>query len=339
MSGAACVCRRFPARKKFRFRSFCAGLPVLNPLSCALMHAETIIQGRLIGPAEVGLVRRLLVEHPDWHRTRLSQELCAIWDWRNGSGRIKDMAARTLLLKLEQRGLVVLPPRRRSANNIVRNRSLCLRDHDQTPIAGSLQTLLPLSINRIGKDAADLTIFKSLIAQHHYLGLRNTVGENLKYLARDRHGRLVGALLFGSAAWQMQPRDVFIGWSVSARRSRLSNITNNTRFLIPGWVRVPHLASHILSRVSRHLDADWQDKYGHRIHLLETFVDRDRFRGTCYRAANWICVGQTQGRTRNGPRGAPPAPIKDVYVYPLSKHFRRELCDPPAPEPTGRAGR
>jgi len=290
------------------------------------MNAATIIQGRSIGSAEVERVRILLAEHPEWTRTRLSQELCDLWDWRNGAGRIKDMAARTLLLKLEQRGLIVLPPRQRTPSNAARNRSLCLREHDQTPIAGSLRTLLPLSINMIEKDAADLAVFKSLMAQHHYLGLRNTVGENLKYLIADRHGRLVGALLFGSAAWQTQPRDTFIGWSVSARRSGLSHITNNTRFLIPGWVRVPHLASHILARVSRRIDTDWQEKYGHRIHLLETFVDRDRFRGTCYRAANWICVGQTQGRTRNGPRGAPPVPIKDVYVYPLSKYFRQELC-------------
>lgn len=312
--------------RKVACRSFFAGLTRPNALSCALMSTETIIQGRLIGPAEVGLVRHLLAEHPDWHRTRLSRELCEVWDWRNEAGRIKDMAARTLLLKLEKLEWVVLPPRQRPAPNAPRNRALCLRDHDQTPIAGSLRALLPLSINRVEKDAGDLALFKSLIAQHHYLGLRNTVGENLKYLIRDRHGRLVGALLFGSAAWQTQPRDAFIGWSVSARRSGLSHITNNTRFLIPGWVRVPHLASHILACVSRRIAADWQEKYGHRIHLLETFVDRDRFLGTCYRAANWICVGQTQGRTRNGPRGAPPVPIKDVYVYPLSKHFRRELC-------------
>ncbi len=291
------------------------------------MNAETIIQGRSIGSAETGLIRRLLHEHPEWHRTRLSQELCAIWNWRNDAGRIKDMAARTLLLKLEQREMIMLPPRRCSANNAVRNRSLCRIDHDQRPIAGSLQTLLPLSISVVVENIDDLATFKSLIAQHHYLGLRNTVGENLKYLVRDRHGRLVGALLFGSAAWKTKPRDVFIGWSIQARRARLSQITNNTRFLIPGWVRVPHLASHILSRVSRRLDTDWQEKYGHRIHLLETFVDRDRFLGTCYRAANWICVGQTQGRTRNGPRGAPPAPIKAVYVYPLNKNFRQELCD------------
>jgi len=290
------------------------------------MIAETVIQGRRIGAAEIGLVRHLLGEHQDWHRTRLSQELCAAWNWRNGSGRLKDMAARTLLLKLEQRGLIVLPPRQSTANNAARNRSLCLLDHDQTPVVGSLRDRLPLSIGVVDGDAEQLAIFKSLIAQHHYLGLRNTVGENLKYLIRDSGGRLLGALLFGSAAWQTKPRDAFIGWSVQARRAGLSCITNNTRFLIPEWVRVPHLASHILSRVSRRIDADWQEKYEHRIHLLETFIDRSRFLGTSYRAANWIRVGQTQGRTRNGPRGAPPAPIKDVYVYPLSKNFRRELC-------------
>jgi hypothetical protein len=308
------------------------------------MIAETIIQGRPIGSAELQLVRRLLGEHPDWSRTRVSQELCTIWNWRNEAGRLKDMAARTLLLKLEQRDFIVLPARRNPPVNAVRNRSPALQEHDRTPIAGSLQALLPLSIHTVGSDVRDLALFKSLIAQHHYLGLRNTVGENLKYLVRDGHGRVVGALLFGSAAWQTKPRDAFIGWGGAARRAGLSRITNNTRFLIPEWVRVPHLASHILSRVSRRVDADWQAKYAHPIHLLESFVDRSRFRGTSYRAANWICVGQTQGRTRNGPRGAPPAPIKDVYLYPLSKRFREELClpvsarqtaHPPTPEPKG----
>ncbi len=290
------------------------------------MHTEMVIQGRSIETAEVDRIRRLLAEHHDWNRTRLSRELCAAWNWRNDRGRPKDMACRTLLLKLERRGLIVLPPRRNPPVNGARNRSMPLLDHDRSPVVGSLRELLPVSISIVDGEADERAIFKSLIAQHHYLGLRNTVGENLKYLVRDSRGRLLGALLFGSAAWQTKPRDTFIGWSVQARRSGLSHITNNTRFLIPGWVRVPHLASHILSRVSRRIDADWQKKYGHRIHLLETFVDRHRFLGTCYRAANWLCVGQTQGRTRNGPRGASPAPIKDVYVYPLSKHFRRELC-------------
>jgi hypothetical protein len=290
------------------------------------MSTEMVIQGRSIGPDELERVRRLLGEHPTWNRTRLSRELCAAWNWRNDQGLPKDMACRTLLLKLEQRGWITLPPRRNPPINGARNRALPRLDHDRSPVVGELRELLPLSVRPVDAEAAERAIFKSLIAQHHYLGLRNTVGENLKYLIRDPRGRLLGALLFGSAAWQTQPRDAFIGWSVSARRAGLSRITNNTRFLIPEWVHVPHLASHILARVSRRIDADWQTKYGHRLHLLETFVDRGRFRGTCYRAANWVYVGQTQGRTRNGARGAPPAPVKDVYVYPLSKNFREELC-------------
>lgn len=290
------------------------------------MNTKTIIQGRLIGSAEVEMIKRLLTENPDWHRTRLSRELCAIWNWRNDSGCVKDMAARTLLLKLERRGQIILPPRQSSANNAIRNKNISLLDHDQALVVGSLQTLLPLSVNVVGKNAADLMIFKSLITQHHYLSMRNTVGENLKYLIRDCRNRVIGALLFGSAAWQTRPRDAFIGWSISARRSNLRYITNNTRFLIPEWIRVPNLASHILSRVSRRIDCDWQAKYGHRIYLLETFVDQSRFRGTCYQAANWIRTGQTQGRTRNGKYGESPVSTKDVYVYPLNRDFRKELC-------------
>jgi len=315
------------AKKNFCFVAFCSGLTGRNRLLYALMTTENVIQGRLIGTAEVDLIRRLLGEHPDWHRTRLSRELCVLWDWRNDAGRMKDMAARTLLLKLEQRGLVVLPSRRGPSVNAHRNRSLPFCDHDRTPIVGSLQTLMPLTVSTVGGRCEELGLFKSLLGRHHYLGLQNTVGENLKYLVRDRHGRVVGALLFGSAAWQTRPRDAFIGWSIAARKARLSLITNNTRFLIPAWVAVPHLASHILAHVSRRIDSDWRAKYGHRIELLETFVDRSRFRGTCYRAANWICVGQTQGRTRNGPNEGPSVPIKDVYVYPLNRHFRKELCD------------
>jgi hypothetical protein len=168
-------------------------------------------------------------------------------------------------------------------------------------------------------------LFQFLLQRYHYLGQRNCVGENLKYLVRERHGRPVACLLFGSAAWQCQPRDAFIGWTPAARRRQLSRLTNNTRFLILPWVRVPHLASHILSRVTRRLSQDWQAKYGHPIHLLETFVERDRFAGTAYRAAGWIAVGATTGRGRNGPGRAPQGPVKEVYLQPLSADFRRRL--------------
>lgn len=159
-----------------------------------------------------------------------------------------------------------------------------------------------------------------------YLGYRGAVGENIKYLIRDAHGRPLACLLFGSAAWKTAPRDAFIGWNYRSREGNLRYLTNNMRFLILPWVRVPHLASHILSRIARRIRQDWEEKYGHPIYVLETFVDRSLFRGVCYRSANWILTGQTKGRTRNDRNHAIHAPIKDVYVYPLIKDFRRRLC-------------
>jgi hypothetical protein len=157
------------------------------------------------------------------------------------------------------------------------------------------------------------------------LGFKPVPGENLRYLALAVTGQPVACLLFAAAAWQVAGRDRFIGWSAATRPTRLSLITNNTRFLIPPWVKVPSLASHVLARVSRRIVTDWQEKYGHPVHLLETFVDTARFKGTCYRAANWIDLGQTTGRTRNDRYSRIQAPLKDLYVYPLHRHFRREL--------------
>ena len=149
---------------------------------------------------------------------------------------------------------------------------------------------------------------------------------SLVRLVCERQGRPLAGLLFGSAAWQCQPRDAFIGWSSAERQRQLRFLTNNTRFLILPWVRVPHLASHILSRVTRRLSGDWQDKYGHPIYLLETFVERDRFAGTCYRAAGWIAGGATTGRGRNAPGLAPQGPVKEIYLQPLRADFRQRLC-------------
>jgi len=303
------------------------------------MSTESIIQGRSIGSVELGLIRRFLSENPGWNRTRLSRELCVAWDWRNERGQIKDMAARTLLLKLERRGWIALPAPLHCPDNAGRNRVWPGIKPDRTPIIAALSRLLPLSVRPVDTDANDRALFRSLVARHHYLGLRNTVGENLKYLARDVQGRVVGALLFGSAAWKTQPRDAFIGWDAPCREAGLTRITNNTRFLIPEWVRVPHLASHVLARVTRRISDDWQAKYGHRVYLLETFVDRSRFRGTCYRAANWILVGQTQGRTRNDRYSVIQVPVKDIYVYPLSRNFRRELGGTAYSRSEGRADR
>ncbi len=293
---------------------------------------ETVIeiQGRRLGTAELGLIRRMLSEHPDWHRTRVSREVCTAWDWRNGAGRLKDMACRSLLLKLEAQGLVELPARRQAPVNAARNRRLPSVEYSRTPINGSLGRLMPLAVVTVDAGGEDAGLFKRLIAEHHYLGLRNTVGENLKYLVRDNRGRALCCLLFGSAAWRCKARDRFIGWDEATRRENLSGLTNNTRFLILPWIRVKNLASYVLGRVARRIAEDWQSKYGHAVLALETFVQRDRFAGTCYQAANWRKVGQTTGRTRNDiANKGPLSSVKDVYVYGLRQGFRRDLCATP----------
>ena len=285
-----------------------------------------VTQGRELRAADIDLIQGLLAEHPDWGRTRLSEALCRRWDWRNAQGRFKDMAARTLLLKLERGGLIRLPRRQRPSSNGLRNRQAPLVAHATEPIRDALGDLRPLRLSVVESGSADLQLFNCLLRRYHYLGHRNTVGENLRYLARDRAGRPLGCALFGSAAWKCAARDAFIGWERRAREHNLSRLTNNTRFLVLPWVTVPHLASHLLGSIGRQIRADWQSKYGHPVDALETFVDRSRFRGTCYRAANWVPLGATQGRSRNDRDHGIRVSIKEVYLYPLIQDFRRELC-------------
>ena len=285
-----------------------------------------IIQGRVIGAAQLDEVRQLLGAHPDWHRSRLSVELCRRWDMRGADGTLKDMACRNLLLKLERAGHFRLPPPRNGSPNAHRNRTIAVVVHDTEPVTVELRALSPLSVTVAPRGTADERLFNCLVSRHHYLGLRSTVGENLKYMVRAADGRPLACLLFGSAAWKTQARDLFIGWDRATRERNLQRLTNNTRFLILPWVRVPCLASRVLSLVVRRIRSDWEAKYGHPVHLLETFVDRSRFRGTCYQAANWVRLGATQGRTRNDRHRCIRASVKDVYVLPLGKTFRRELC-------------
>lgn len=284
-----------------------------------------VVQGRALSAEDIGLIQGLLAAQRDWGRTRLSEELCRRWDWRNPRGRIKDMAARTLLLKLERAGHIRLPPRRRTSTNGFRNRDAPLVAHATAPICGAVRELRPLAVTVVDPGSADLRLFNCLLARYHYLGHRHTVGENLRYLVRDRGGRPVGCALFGSAAWKCAARDAWIGWDRGTRAANLGWLTNNTRLLVLPWVEVPHLASHLLAGLARRIRADWQAHYGHPVHALETFVDRDRFRGTCYRAANWICVGQTQGRSRQDRDHTLRVPIKDVYLYPLIPEAREAL--------------
>ena len=272
------------------------------------------------------LIRAWLQAHPDSNRTRLSRDLCQAWNWRNGAGRLKDMAARSLLLTLEARGQIQLPPRRTASVNGLRNRQLGPIAHDQSPIAEPLQSLQPVRVEPVNSSSPAARLFQFLLQRYHYLGQRNCVGENLKYLARDRQGRPLACLLFGSAAWQCAPRDQWLGWTAEQRQAQLSRATNNTRFLILPWVRVRHLASHLLGQTTARLSADWEAKYGHPIYLVETFVEQPRFAGTCYRAAGWQAVGLTTGRTRNDDGRKPRSARKAIYLKVLPGAARRRLA-------------
>ena len=291
----------------------------------AFMDETFVVQGRRLGPADIDRIRDLINENPNWSRRRLSEVLCAEWEWRNGSGRMKDMAARSLLVKLQARGVIELPPRRQTPSNRMVCRRLVRHDRDTTPVRGALQDLGPLNLREISADGAERMRFAAALAEYHYLGYRGTVGENLQYMVTNEAGQLLACLLFGSAAWKCRARDQFIGWTPERRARNLHLVTNNTRFLILPFVRIPHLASWILGRVLRRLSADWQSKYGHPIFLVETFVEQERFAGTSYKASNWIRLGATTGRSRQDRRHTLQVPVKDVYLYPLDSGFRKEL--------------
>jgi hypothetical protein len=289
------------------------------------MDKTFVVQGREITPEDITRIRELIAGNRHWSRWRLSKVLSAEWNWRNANGQLKDMAARSLLVKLNERGLITLPPRKQVPSNRMASRSIQLPVWDRMPVCGPLQSLEPLTIREISSEPADRHQFSSALAEFHYLGYRGTVGENLQYVVTDADGRPLACLLFGSAAWKCRPRDEYIGWNPQQRARNLHYLTNNTRFLILPWVRVPHLSSRILGRVLRRLSSDWQKKYGHPIVLVETFVEQQRFSGTSYKASNWILVGSTTGRSRQDREHTIRVPVKDVYIYSLARRFRQEL--------------
>ena len=290
------------------------------------MDVPLVLQGRLITAADLDQIRALQATHPTWSRRQVSVALATAWDWRTPAGRLKDMASRALLGKLEARGLITLPVRRRVASNRMAARPVPTRAWDQTPVTGSLRAVGPVTVTEVSGDAEARTEVAAALAAFHYLGARGTVGENLQYTVRDPRGRLLACLRFGSAAWSCRARDTYIGWTATQRAQRLTWVTNNTRFLILPGITVPHLASWTLGHVLRRVSADWQHKYGHPILLVETFVDRARFAGTSYRAANWQHLGATTGRSRQDRYTTLRVPVKDVYGYPLHRTFRAELC-------------
>lgn len=285
------------------------------------MEAAQRIQGRLVSAEEIHWLGEWIDANPQWSRKAIARALCAQWEWRDGKGRLKDFAARSLLLKLAEQGRLRLPAlrSRRAGSSWCQHRPVGeeLDWQEPAPWAGTLAQLRPLSFEVIAARSAGYRRWNFYLNRYHYLGLR-IVGENVGYLVRDRAGREVACLLFGAAAWRCAPRDQFLGWSSEERAQRLPEVANNTRFLILPWIRAPQLASHILGQAARRLAADWRAKYNHGLRWLETFVERDRFRGTCYRAANWQYVGQTTGRSRQDRYKQLKVPVKDVYLYPLT---------------------
>jgi hypothetical protein len=288
---------------------------------------DLIVQGRRLKAAELASLRHWVSAHPGWSRRRLSVELASRWDWRNGAGQLKDMATRTLLLKLHQRGLLELPPRRQAPTNRMRGAASELALVDQPPAAihADLGELDPLQVQEVSTQATERAWIKGALARYHYLGFKGVVGENLQYVARDRQGRPLACLVFGAAAWKCQDRDQFIGWGAAQRQRNLSLLANNSRFLILPWVCIRGLGSWILGQINRRINQDWQAKYGHRVVLLETFVEQPRFQGTVYRAANWQKVGVTVGRTRQDRHTCIQVAVKDIYLYPLCRGFREVL--------------
>jgi hypothetical protein len=283
------------------------------------------VQGRTVNSADLEQIRRLLVENPAWSRRKLSQVLCERWGWRNEMGQWKDMASRSLLGKLHSRGLIQLPVRRQEPSNRMRQSGATVLFHEEPPVRCSLAELGLLIVAEVSRDLAQRRQVAAALRSHHYLGFAGAVGENLQYTVRDGSGRLLACVVFGAAAWTCQDRDEFIGWTVEQRRRHLHQVVNNSRFLILPSVVVRDLASWILGTIGRRLSWDWQAKYGHGVDLVETFVEQGRFQGTAYRAANWIKVGQTTGRTRQDRQRRIQAPCKDIYLYPLHRQFRAWL--------------
>ena len=289
------------------------------------MENQLVVQGRSLSPQDIDFLSQLIKHNPSWSRRRLSIELCRLWSWRNAKGQIKDMAARAMMLKLDKLAYIKLPPRRQTPSNRMLTKRIESVAHQSTAIECDLKKIQPLQVVVTRKQPQHEPLFACLLSQYHYLGYQGMVGENMKYLVFDCQQRPLACVLFGSAAWSVQCRDNYIGWDAITRKHNLNLTTNNMRFLILPWVRVTNLASHILALICRRLSADWIEHYGHRLYSVETFVDKDRFAGACYKAANWIHVGQTKGRSRNDRYARLQVPIKDVYLLPLVKHFEQKL--------------
>ena len=290
---------------------------------------EIRYRGRAISESDIAFIRDLISKNPSLSRRKLSAELCREWNWVQPNGELKDMVCRGLMLLLHRQGQIELPAKRRETLNPLVNRPKPSLDEDavdKSPIEGRLSDLHPVAFQQVRRQGSDEHLFNGLIERYHYLGYTQPVGEQLKYLVFGG-GRPVACFSFSSAPRHLGPRDRYIGWTAEVRRRNIHLVAYNSRYLIFPWVRVRYLASHLLSRVVKILSADWERIYHHPVHFVETFVNAPLYKGTCYRAANWVYMGKTTGRGKDDLTHKPNRPVKEVLGYPLVKKFQERLCE------------
>ena len=281
------------------------------------------VRKRTLTKKDIEVIQATVNKHWDKGRTPISKILCQKWNWIQPNGHLKDMACREVLLTLNRKGLHKLPPRQTSAHNDKRNRYIPVVEVDQSPVNCKLADLPPVELKLVRGTDNEL-LYNSLVHYHHYLEYRQIVGNHLKFMAYIGE-RPVACIGWGSAAWSVKSRETFIEWNKKTKENNLHLVANNTRFLILPWVSVKCLASKILALNAKRISNDWLDVYHHPLYLLESFVEQNRFKGTCYKAANWIRVGQTKGTAKRGHDHMVHGNIKDVFLYPLGKGFRRKL--------------
>lgn len=282
------------------------------------------ICGHQMSSDDLNLLKRIVEQHQKDNRTTISRELCKVFKWYQPNGKLKEMSCRVALLKLHRQGFIKLPePTRKNGNG-----KKCIKHTSQgNPgkiINQPLKTLLPIEVSLVN-NSPQSQLWNELVERYHYLGYKPLIGAQIRYLFRSSFG-ILGVIGFSAAAWKIASRDQWIGWSEPQRKKNLIYVVNNARFLVLPWIQCKNLASKLLSLSIKRLPYDWLSLYRYKPVLLETFVEQNRFRGTCYRAANWIRVGQTKGRGKLDCLHQHQLPIKEVFLYPLTKNFREILC-------------
>lgn len=282
-------------------------------------------RNRVITSEDVNFLAKIIADNPKESRRALSIRVCREWDWVQPNGALKDGVCRNLMLKLHREGHITLPPRRQLPSGGRQSKQKIPKPPiDQTPIVSTVKKLQPIEIRQVRRTNLE-KLFNGLIEQYHYLGYTQPVGEHIKYIIFSM-GRPIACFVFSSAPYSILHRDRFIGWQPKVLGKNRHLLAYNSRFLILPWIHVPHLASHLLAKCANSISEDWQTLYRHPVFWLETFVDTELFKGTCYRAANWIFLGNTSGRGKYNKTHKQLTSVKAMYGLPLVKNFRQKLC-------------